>query len=85
MRLKIGGHIPWREKLNLLETDSECDDEGFDDLLEAMEEGGGGVGVSSFRRVPVAPVNLQRTSSNNWDADFASAQARARSVMANFK
>ena len=92
MKIKFAGresHIPWREQIDLLEVDAETDECGWDDFLEAMEEGGfgGGGGVTrvntpmpNFRRHGEAPVKV--AAARNWDTNFADAQAHARSVMA---
>jgi len=83
------GHIPWRERLDLDEIEAETDDEGFDDLLMSIEEGGGSSGaVVSARRVPMSTGNLRRhdaaaktAASSNWDDEFAKAQSHARDLI----
>lgn len=79
----IDGYIPWREQLDLCEIEAEADDEGFDDLLESIEEGGAGAQVS-IRRTPLNTGSLRRgsvPSSSDWDSEFADAQAHARTLL----
>ena len=83
------GHIPWREWLDLIEIEALSDNEGFDDLLDAVGEGEG-VSNTSIRRVPVAPANFHRhdpmvvtAATTNWDTEFENAQAHARSILAS--
>lgn len=90
MIIKLAGktHIPWREQLDLLEVDALTDEYAWDDLLEAVEEGGfsGGSTVSrvstpmpNFRRVD---TSVKVAAATNWDSEFSNAQAHAREVMA---
>lgn len=79
----IDGHVPWRERLDLYEIEAETDDEGFDDLLESMEDGPASARVS-MHRTPLNTGSLRRgsePSSSNWDEDFARVQAWAHSLI----
>jgi hypothetical protein len=84
--MKIAGHIPWREQLDLNEVEASCDEYGWDEMFEAIEDGGGASVAVGIRRTPVAPGNFQRHSTaviaTNWDEEFSSAQAHARDVLA---
>ena len=90
MIIKLAGksYIPWKEQIDLLEVDAETDEFGWDDFLEAMEEGG--AGATSIRRIPT-PVGVfsrgndaarKTASASNWDNEFSNAQAHARELMA---
>jgi hypothetical protein len=90
MIIKLAGvskQIPWREQIDLLEVDALSDEYAWDDLLEAMEEGGS---VGTVSRVHTPMPNFQRhgaqpvkvASAQNWDSEFSNAQAHARELMA---
>ena len=92
MIIKLAGvsnHIPWREQIDLLEVDALTDEYAWDDLLEAVEEGGSG-GATTVRRTPTPIGNFSRhndtarktATASNWDTEFSNAQAHAREVMA---
>ncbi len=82
MTIKIANYIPWRELLELHEVDAQCDDEGWDDFLEAAEDGG--QPISSVRRVSTPTPNFHRhdaSVTSSWDTEFLSAQSHAREVI----
>lgn len=82
------GHVPWRERLDLYEIEAEADEEGFDDLLESLEEGGAAAARMSVNRTPLNTGNLHRASSappSNWESEFADAQEHARNILANMR
>lgn len=79
-------HISWREQIDLLEVDALSDEYAWDDLLEAVEEGGA---VSVRRLATPTPVfhrhgevAVKTAAASNWDNEFSSAQAHAREVLA---
>lgn len=94
MRLIASQHIPWKEQIDVNEVEAQCDEYGWDELLEALEGGGdGGAGVSavsSVQRVSTPMPRFQRQGSaavktaaaTNWDVEFSNAQAHARDVLA---
>jgi hypothetical protein len=87
-----GDRIPWREQLDLSDVEGVealSDEYAFDDLLEAVEEGAAGSGVTSVRRVATPTPNFHRhdaarktAATSNWDSEFSNAQAHARDLLA---
>jgi hypothetical protein len=81
-------HIPWQEQLGLIEIEATGDEYGWDEWLEAFEEGGGGITIA--RRVATPMPNfrrpddgvLKRAAATNWDSEFAAAQSHAQAVLA---
>ncbi len=81
-------YIPWREQLDINEVTALSDEYGFDDFLDAAEEGSSSV-ASRARRVLTPTPNFQlhgdvsrkMAAITNWDTEFRDAQAHARDIL----